>query len=428
MIRMLAIIGVSTAACFYDMHVNAETLRQALVQTYRTNPSIMAERERVRGLDEGVAVARSGLRPRISATLGLNQELSILNSSERRGLSGRIDVEYPLFNGGRVRNSIGAADARVDAGRASLRAVEGDVLTEAVSVYMDVIRDRAIVALNQNQVRVLETNLSATSDRFEVGDITRTDVAQSEARLALAQSNLATVEGRLQGSEEAYLRVVGTPPGDLEPPPALPRLPDTPDEAVRVALESNSDLRAIADQVRAASFDVEVLRADRLPTLNAVSTSDYSSLLGSGPNTSSNATSGFSIGLAARVPLYQGGLVGARVRQASSARLQLIEQAIELERLVIARARATFATYRAAVLAIRSNEIAVAANQLALEGTRAEQSVGNRTVLDVLNAEQDLLSSEVQLVTARRDAYVAAFSLLNAMGEAEAADLGLDLI
>ena len=415
----------------------AETLTQALVKTYAGNPTIMAQRAQLRSLDEGVAVARAAGRPQLSGTAGVNQDLTQTGGGTGRNVSASVNVSYPLFNGGRVRNSIRAADARVEAGRASLRAVEGDTFTQAVGFYMDVIRDRSIEALNQNQVRVLETNLEATRDRFEVGDLTRTDVAQSEARLALAQSNLALAQGRLRSSEEAYQRVIGTRPGELEPPPVLPRLPQTADEAVTIALQNNPDLRAIADQVRAAGLDVDVLRADRLPTVNAVSSGDYLNRLGtaesllSGPpvpgqSLPPNEVAGVGVGVSARIPIYQGGLVGARVRQAQTLRQQLVEQSIETERFVIARTRAAFATYRAALEAIESNEIAVAANQLALEGTRAEQSVGTRNVLDVLNAEQELLNSEVQLVTARRDAYVAGFALLNAMGQAEAEDLGLD--
>ena len=136
-----------------------------------------------------------------------------------------------MFNGGSVRNSVSAAKTRVEAGRATLRAVEGDVFTEAVAAYMDVIRDRAIVELNANNVRVLTTNLEATRDRFEIGDLTRTDVAQSEARLQLGRARLATAQGNLTASEEIYRRVIGNPPGDLAPPPPLPPLPATEDEA-----------------------------------------------------------------------------------------------------------------------------------------------------------------------------------------------------
>lgn len=415
----------------------AETLREALERTYRSNPTLMAQRERLRSLDETVAIARAGLRPQVVANAGVNQDLFNSGSGEPRNFSVGVDVSYPLFNGGRVRNQIGAANLRVEAGRADLRATEGDIFTEAVGAYMDVIRDRSIVALNENQVRVLRTNLEATRDRFEVGDLTRTDVAQSEARLALAESALATAQGRLRTSEEGFRRVIGELPTELDPPPVLPRLPDTPDQAVAIALENNPDLRAISAQVRAAGLDIDVIRADRLPTVNAVTGADYLNRLGSanellsgtpipGQALPPNEVTGGSIGVTARIPIYQGGSVGARVRQASAIRTQLVETAIETERLIIARTRAAFATYRAALEAIESNTVAVAANQLALEGTRAENTVGTRNVLDVLNAEQELLNSEVQLVTARRDAYVAGFALLNAMGQAEAEDLGLD--
>jgi outer membrane protein len=413
----------------------AETLREALVRTYNTNPTITGQRAQLRTLDAGVAIARSAGRPQLSGTAGLNQDVLTTSRGRNNGrsFSAGVDVSYPLFNGGRVRNAVRAANTRVEAGRANLRATEGDVFTEAVAAYMDVIRDRSIVTLNENQVRVLGTNLQASRDRFEVGDLTRTDVAQSEARLALARSSLATAQGRLRASEENYRRVIGDLPDDLEPPTPLPPLPTTPDQAVDVALANNADLVSIAAQARAAGLDVAVARADRLPTLSAVNSSRYFNALGTADEAAGveegllqNSTVSTGVGLAARIPLYQGGLVGARVRQAQAAQSQLLEQGVAVERAVVANARASFSGYRAALEAIQSNEIAVSANNLALEGTRAEQTVGTRNVLDVLNAEQELLNSQVALVTARRDAYVAGFQLLNAMGRAEAEDLGLD--
>jgi outer membrane protein len=408
----------------------AETLTEALVKTYAGNPTIMAQRAQLRSLDEGVSVARAAGRPQLAGTAGVNQDLTQTGGGTGRNVSASVNVSYPLFNGGRVRNSIRAADERVLAGRASLKATEGDIFTEAVGAYMDVIRDRSIVTLNQNQVRVLQTNLQATRDRFEVGDLTRTDVAQSEARLALAQSTLATVEGRLTGSEENYRRIIGELPEDLAPPPPLPALPATADEAVDIALANNSDLVAIAAQTRAAARDVRVARADRLPTVNAQGTGDVINYLGTAdqqfaPGSPNNVVQ-TGVGVQARIPIYQGGLVGARVRQAQAAQSQLLERGIETERLVVANTRAAFSSYQAAVEAIESNQVAVNANTLALEGTRAEQTVGTRNVLDVLNAEQELLNSQVALVSARRDAYVAGFALLNAMGKAEAEDLNLD--
>jgi outer membrane protein len=188
--------SVALGALVLATPASADTLREALVSTYQSNPTLNAQREALRGTDAAVAVARAAGRPQVSATVGVNRDLTrsgILDTGANKGptINGGVDLSVPLFQGGRVRNSVRAAQTRVEAGRATLRAVEGDVFTEAVAAYMDVIRDRAIVELNENQIRVLTTNLEATRDRFEIGDVTRTDVAQSEARLSLARSGLA---------------------------------------------------------------------------------------------------------------------------------------------------------------------------------------------------------------------------------------------
>ncbi|MEO5774489.1 MAG: TolC family outer membrane protein [Sphingomicrobium sp.] len=434
MVRKL-ITGTMIAALMAGT-ASADTLREALASTYRSNPTLTGQRETLRATDAGVAIARAAGRPQVSASVGVNRDISQSGSLRRLGkgpyLSSGVDLSYPLFNGGSVRNNIAAAKTRVDAGRATLRAVEGDVFTEAVAAYMDVIRDRAIVELNANNVRVLTTNLEATRDRFEIGDLTRTDVAQSEARLQLGRSSLATAQGRASTSEQNYRRVIGHAPGVLAPPPPLPPLPATGDEAVRIALVNNPDLIAVNRQAMAAGYDVRVARAARLPTVSGVASGDYVNTLGGSVGTdfsgASNARSGTatSIGLNSRIPLYQGGLPSARIRQAQAFEGQVLEQVIGTERAVVAQTQSAFATYTAAQNAIQSNTVAVQANELALEGARAERSVGTRTVLDVLNAEQELLQSQVALVSAKRDAYVAGFQLLNAMGQAEADDLGLD--
>jgi len=408
----------------------ADTLREALVSAYRTNPTLTGQRETLKGTDAGVAIARAAGRPSISATVGINRDLTRLGVLDNGGkgphLSVGGDLSVPLYNGGSVRNGIRAAETRVEAGRATLRAVEGDVFVSAVSAYMDVIRDRAIVELNENQVKVLETNLEATRDRFEIGDLTRTDVAQSEARLELSRSRLSEAEGRRTASEATYRQVIGHAPGDLQPPPPLPRLPATAEEAVRIALASNPDIIATARQAEAAGHDVNVARAGRLPTLSADVNETYVNALGGNNGGGSSAGSLTTVGLNARVPIFQGGLPAARIRQAQALEGNLLEQVVGTERAVVAATRSAFAVYEAAQKAIQSNSVAVKANELALEGARAEQSVGTRTVLDVLNAEQELLNAQVELVRAKRDAYVAGFQLLNSMGQAEARDLGLD--
>ena len=417
---------------------SADTLREALVSTYATNPTITGQRQSLRSTDANVAIARAAGRPQISGTVGVTRDISSAGALRRNGskgpfLNGGVDLSLPLFQGGAVRNSIQAAKTRVEAGRAVLRAVEGDIFTEAVAAYMDVIRDRAIVELNNNQVRVLSTNLEATRDRFEIGDLTRTDVAQSEARLSLGRANLATVQGRLASSEENYRRVIGRRPDGLAGPPPLPPLPASADEAVRIALVNNPDLIAVARQADAAGFDVRTARAGRLPTVSGIASGDYSNTLGG--NVGENIFTGESsprsgtataIGVQGRIPLYQGGLPAARIRQAQALEGQTLEQRIATERAVVSTTRSAYAIYQAAQNAIASNQVAVSANELALEGARAENSVGTRTILDVLNAEQELLNAQVQLVSARRDAYVAGFQLLNAMGQAEADDLGLE--
>ena len=408
---------------------SADTLREALVSTYANNPTLTAQRESLRSTDTTVAIARAAGRPQVSATVGVNRDLTqsgvFVRDSKGPYITGGVDLGYPLFSGGSVRNSIEAAKVRVDAARATLRAVEGDVFTEAVAAYMDVIRDRAIVELNANQVRVLTTNLEATRDRFQIGDITRTDVAQSEARLSLGRANLATVQGRLLASEENYRRIIGRRPDALQPPPPLPPLPATADQAVQIALAGNPDLLAITRQGDAAGFDVRTARASRLPTVSAVASGDYAKTIG-GSSIGPSSGTATSVGVSGRIPLYQGGLPAARIRQAQAIEGQTLEQRIATERAVVATTRSAFATYQAAQNAIASNQVAVSANELALEGARAENSVGTRTILDVLNAEQELLNAQVQLVSVRRDAYVAGFQLLNAMGQAEADDLGLD--
>jgi outer membrane protein len=293
---------------------------------------------------------------------------------------------------------------------------------------MDVIRDEAIVSLNEQNVKVLDVNLQASKDRFQVGDLTRTDVAQSDARLAVARSQLQSAQARLISSRETYIRLVGTPPGELEVPPELPNLPADPNAAVDVALKNNPTLLAAQKSRDAAAYDINVARAGRLPRVNVNVGGNYYNYLNSVGTVVGlpNAGTAGTVGVGLTVPLFQGGRPAAEVRQAQERRAQANEQVTETERGVISEARSAYAVWKSSLEVIASSEVAVNANKLSLEGVRAENSVGNRTILDILNAEQELLNSQVTLVTARRDAYVAGFALLAAMGEAEARDLGLD--
>lgn len=426
--------GVAIAPLVAGAPAHAETLREALIKAYAGNPTLTAARAQQRATDEGVPIAKADALPDLR--LGGNYTENVVIpanafNAPSRQVAGQVNLQVPIYQGGLVRNGIAAAKKRVEAGQGDLRGTEASVFNQVVAAYMDVIRDQAIVQLNQANSRVLQTNLEATQDRFEVGDLTRTDVAQSQARLAIAQSQLRSAEAALINSREQYIRFVGTPPGDLEPPPPLPNLPEAPDDAVDVATANNPDIAAAIARREAADRDIGVARAARLPTLSGVGSATYVNFLGTlGSNVPgvgvAQTQKDAQIGVQASIPIFQGGRPAAQIRQAQARSGQAIEQAVEVERGVIAQTRAAFASWRASQAVIDSQQRAVDANSLSLEGVRAENSVGNRTILDILNAEQELLNSQVQLVTARRDAYVAGFTLLAAMGKAEARDLGLD--
>jgi len=414
----------------------AETLREALRKAYDGNPTLTGSRAQQRATDEGVPIAKAAGRPSLTSNVNLTDNFARGGNSfttPERILQAQIGLTVPFYQGGGVKNAVRAAETRVAAGQAGLRSTEASLFTEVVGAYNNVIRDEAIVSLNAQNVRVLETNLNASRDRFQVGDLTRTDVAQSEARLSLARAQFQSAQATLIASRENYVRLVGTPPGTLDAPPPLPGLPVSPDAAVEVAIRNNPALLAAQRTREATAFDVRVARASRLPTLGfqlGGGYVNYLNTLGAGQSTGGAGVpqvgNSANVGVGLTLPLFQGGRPAAQIRQAQALRAQAIEQATETERQVVSSARSAYAIWRSSLQVIQSAEAAVSANRLSLEGVRAENSVGNRTILDILNAEQELLNSQVTLVTARRDAYVAGFNLLAAMGDAEAQDLGLE--
>jgi outer membrane protein len=412
----------------------ADSLRDALVAAYETNPTLTGAREGQKAVNEQVPLAKANRLPTASLSPSLTENIIVdgTNSvTQGRSFNAALGIDVPLYQGGGVKNAIRAAENRVEAGVAGLRGTESAIFSAVVAAYMDVIRDESIVELNRAQVGVLQVNLEATKDRFEIGDLTRTDVAQSDARFASAISQMEAARSNLIRSKETYIQLVGREPGDLEAPPPLPNLPETPDTAVTVALANNPDIAAAKEQREAAFFDRRSADASRLPSVSAFSQTNYNNALGSISSSvpgfvANNSSLTGQIGVRATVPLYQGGRPAAQIRQAQARLGQAMEAEIAAERDVIAQTRGAYASWQASLELIKSSERAVAANELSLEGVRAENSVGNRTILDILNAEQELLNSKVNLVTARRNAYVAGFTLLAAMGKAEARDLGLE--
>lgn len=432
--RRGSLISLALGAAVIASPAQADTLRDALVAAYETNPNMTAAREGQKAIVEGVPLAKATGRPDLTVQPTYFENILVDGGSsvvQKRGFSAVGTISAPIYAGGAVKNTVRAAENRVEAGFANLRATESSVFSAVVGAYMDVIRDEAVVDLNRAQVGVLQVNLEATKDRFEIGDLTRTDVAQSEARLASAISNMETARANLIRSKENYIQLVGKAPENLEAPPPLPNLPETPDSAVNVALDSNPDLIQAREEREAAKFDRKAANARRLPTVSVFTQGNYSNALNSISSNipgfqADNASMTAQAGVRATIPIYQGGQPAAEIRQSQARLGRAQELEIAAERDVIAQTRASYASWKASLDVIASSERAVAANELSLEGVRAENSVGNRTILDILNAEQELLNSKVQLVTARRNAYVAGFSLLAAMGRAEARDLGLE--
>ncbi|MXP10824.1 TolC family outer membrane protein [Pseudoblastomonas halimionae] len=436
----ILLIGTALAAT----PAHADTLREALAKAYSNNPTLLAARADQRATDENVAIQRAETRPSASASVDYSEFLIPQSDSPfapSRSVQGSVQLGVPIYTGGATRNAIRAAETRVDAGQADLRGTESELFTQVVAAYMDVIQNEAITSLSLNNVDVLQVNLEATSDRFEIGDLTRTDVAQSQSRLALARGDLRSAQSNLIGARERYIQLVGDAPDDLQPPPPLPNLPEDVNEAVDVALQANPDILAAKERARAAGFDIDVAGAGRLPTLSAFIGQGYNNYLGSlggavvtdptDPNPDlvpqAQVQTSTTVGLRASIPIYSGGRVAAQERQAQARASAALEREIAVERGVVQQVRAAFASWRAASAIVEETQVAVEAAELGLEGVRAENTVGNRTILDILNAQQELLSARVQLVTARRNEYVAGFSLLAAMGRAEARDLNLDI-
>ena len=403
----------------------ADTLDQALAKAYNNNPTLLAERARLRAIDEAVPQALSNWRPTVTLTAeaGITRTDSATTTPHVRTTeptTADITVTQPLYRGGRTTAETARAENEVRAARARLSSVEQGVLLSGTRAYVDVLRDQAVVELNIKNVQRVRRQLQATGDRFRVGEVTRTDVSQAEARLARATADRVQAEGNLISSRAIYRNIIGEAPGELAQP-TLKDLPASETEAQELAGGANPDVIAAEFDEKAARDDIKVIHGELLPELNVKGTLSASDEASS-PTSSRNRGE---IMAELTIPLYQAGDVYSRLRETKEVASQRRQQVHEARRNAIeaaARAWESLSTARARVRAFQEE---VRANEIALIGVETEALVGTRIVLDILDAEQELLDAEVNLVRSQRDEIIAGHELKLAVGRLTAVHLGL---
>lgn len=427
----ISMMILAAAVCFDAGAAKAQTIEDALAKAYLNNPTLLSARAGLRATDEAVPQALANWRPTVEVTSSVGAEVQKSNTgtetdvrTSRRPKDLGISLTQPLFRGGRTLAATSGAENEIRAARARLLDSEQNILLQAATAYLNVYRDQAVLKLNTNNEEVLQRQLEATRDRFEVGEITRTDVHQAEARLARSRADRIQSEGDLETSRANFLNVVGeAAPEALTLPTMQLDLAETAEDAVQIAVVNNPAVIAAEFDRRQAMDNIDEVWGELLPELEltASSTRELET------TTENSARTTHEITLNLTVPLYQQGEVYSRLREA---RQDAAESTltIDTERRDAAEAATqafkSLVTARAQVDAFNTQ---IDANIVAHEGVQREAAVGSRTVLDILDAEQELLDARVSHVRAERDELVAAFELLNAMGRLTAKDLGLSV-
>jgi outer membrane protein len=431
-LRRTVCAAALAAVLYAPLAAQAETLESALGQAYRNNPTLNAQRAALRATDESVPQALANYRPRVTgswdngfqhfesiSTTGGQFNMTNTNISPR---GGNIGLVQPLFNGFRAGNLTRQAEATVLAGRETLRNTEQSTLLDAATAYMNVLRDTAILDLQRRNVQVLQEQLKQTRDRFNVGEVTRTDVAQSESRLAAAQSQVLAAEANLKASQATYRRVVGAEPVNLRPAMPVDRFsPGTQAAAVDAGWHEHPTVVAAQYTVDAASMAVKAAEGSLYPTVTLESSVQRRWDVQPGVT---DQMTGTVLGRVA-VPIYQGGAEYALIRQNKETlgqrRIELDVQR-DLVRSTVVQAWSQLEATKAQIIAAQAQ---VTATEVALNGVRDEARVGQRTTLDVLNAQQELVNARVSLVTAQRDRVVASYTLLASVGRLSPQVLGV---
>lgn len=425
----VSVMALSMSIAVGAYSANAQSIEDAMAKAYINNPTLLSARAGLRSTDEGVPQALANWRPSVEITSSVGAEVQRGNTSQdnrsqsRRPKDLGISLTQPLFRGGRTLAATSGAENDVRAARASVLDSEQSILLQAATAYLNVFRDEAVLELNRNNEEVLQRQLEATRDRFEVGEITRTDVHQAEARLARSVADRIQSEGDLETSRANYLNIVGEPAGTKAPlPNGEPEgIPADGEEAVRVAVVNNPGVIAAEFTRRASMDNVDEVWGELLPELNLTASSTRE--LETVSETSARTTHEVTLNLT--IPIYQQGDVYSRLREArQSAAESTLE--IDVERRDAAeQATQAFESLLTARAQVQAFETQIEANVVALEGVQREAAVGSRTVLDILDAEQELLDSRVSHVRSQRDQFVAVYELLSALGRLTAKDLGL---
>ena len=416
---------------------SAETLNEALATAYASNPTLQAARAQQRQVDEQVPQALSNWRPTVDVEGSIGKEwqqdwlrggaASVpgggsngQKANSREPKSALLSVTQPIYRGGRTVAQRDQAENLVSAGRAQLIGVEQQVLQQAVTAYVDVLRDMAVLDLTKNNEDVIAEQLKATRERFDVGEVTKTDVSQAESRLARAVADRIQAQGNLASSRAIYRQVIGMAPGKLDVPELPGGLPGGEEESIALSENAPTVSQAIFLE-RAARDGTDVVFGELLPTVSVVGQVGATDEL-SNENVS---TASASIFAQVVIPLYQAGGVESRVRESKQLTAQRRQQLDQARRQAIQDASTAWQALETARAQIESFNAEVKSTKTALDGVQQEQQVGLRTVLDVLDAQQEVLNAEVSLVTARRDTIVAAYQTLAAVGKLTAADLQL---
>jgi len=414
------LLGSAAIAMVAGMPAAGETLDEAIASAFATNPQLDFQRYETDIAREGLEQARSGGRTTVNVSGSAGYEYVdttspfSYNLGDRPIASAQVQAVQPLYTGGRVSAGIRQAKAGVSAAKSQFDAAEQNLILDVVTAYVDVRRDREAVAIRKNNVDVTAEQVRAADDRFEVGVVTRTDVSLANARLEGARAALAGAEASREASEANYQFLTSLKPGDLAPPPPIPPLPASLEEAVAIALDGNPDIEAARNSERAASEAIEVARAQYRPQVNLVGTAGVQETYGSDADQTDTSVSAVVQGT---IPLLSGGLIKSQVSSARLRRNQARNQIDVLERQIRAQVAQAWFGYDASLRSIEASSRQVDAAEIAYEGAKEELAVGVRTTLDVLDQEQQLFEARLALVESEHDAYVAAFRLLRAAGE-----------